>query len=95
MDQVRNPRTTYRVDYAPKYIYVLETPGMPTPDTLEPRYEIMKYPRKPEDLTRQICRFDAMPEWMQEALHLLDWGGEVHGIGRKVGQTYWIEPVDT
>jgi len=95
MDQVRNPRTTYRVVYVPKYPYVPVESDLPTVGELESWYEIHTYPPKEESLTKRVYRFEAMPEWMQEALHLLDWGTEVHGIGRKVGQTYWIEPVDT
>ncbi len=94
MDQVRDPHTTYRVEFMPRYRYVPDELSLPTVGDLEPRYEIRTYPRKEKSLTTTVSRFDVMPEWMQQALHLLDWGTEVHGIGRKVGQTYWIEPVD-
>jgi hypothetical protein len=31
--------------------------------------------------------------WVQEAIHLLDWAHpeEVRDVGRKIGQTYWID----
>jgi hypothetical protein len=39
---------------------------------------------------------DMLPAWVQETIHLLDWAHpeEVRDVGRKVGQTYWIDAQD-
>lgn len=44
-----------------------------------------------------IYRFDILPQWMQDAVATLDTAGagvDVVGIGRKVGNTYWIGSAD-
>ena len=75
MDQVRNPRTTYRV---------VHVGGL---------YEVTLYPKAPTPIVTERYRMDMLPVWVQEAIHLLDWAHpeEVRDVGRKIGQTYWMD----
>jgi hypothetical protein len=41
-----------------------------------------------------VYRFDVMPDWMQDAIRMLDAAGDGHpvnGLGRRVGGVYWVE----
>lgn len=64
-------------------------------------YEVSTYPKAPGKIAVASYRFDLLPQWLQEAMHLLDWAHpeDVKGLGRKVGdkregETYWIEGQD-
>ena len=79
LDQERNPKTSYRVSPALGGLYVVSV-----------------YPKSPGPIAVTSYRFDLLPQWLQEAIHLLDWAypEEVKELGRKVGETYWIEAQD-
>lgn len=78
LDQERNPKTSYRV---------MEQGDL---------YVVSTYPKSPGPVAVTSYRFDLLPQWLQEAMHLLDWAHpeEVKELGRKVGDTYWIEAQD-
>lgn len=60
-------------------------------------YEVVTYPKAPEKIVSRAYRFDLLPQWIQETVHLLNWAHPegVEGIGRRVGSdTYWIEALD-
>lgn len=78
LDPQRNPKTSYRVMFTGD-LYVVST-----------------YPKSPDPIAVASYRFDLLPQWLQEAMHLLDWAHpeEVKELGRKVGDTYWIEAQD-
>jgi hypothetical protein len=56
-------------------------------------YEVTLYPKAPTPIVTERYRMDMLPVWVQEAIHLLDWAHpeEVRDVGRKIGQTYWID----
>lgn len=76
LDAQRNLSTTYRISIWPDQLY-----------------EVTIYPRAPTPIAIHAYRFDMLPQWMQEAIHLLDWAHpeEVKALGRKVGETYWVD----
>lgn len=63
--------------------------------TIEPDYfEVTTYPRYPSLVVDSVYRFDVMPDWMQDAIRMLDAAGDGHpvnGLGRRVGGVYWVE----
>lgn len=85
IDAERNLQTTYR-------IAVWQQEG----DEVA-LYEVSVYPKTPEKINVSAYRFDLLPKWLQEAIHLLDWAypEEVAGLGRRVGDdTYWVESIN-
>lgn len=53
------------------------------------------YPPSPSPVTDAWYRMDQLPQWMIEAMALLDAASPagVEGLGHRVGEiTYWIEP---
>lgn len=61
----------------------------------EPGYfEVTTYPKYPSLVVDSVYRFDVLPDWIQDAIRMLDAAGvgyPVDGLGRKVGDTYWVE----
>ena len=85
IDPKRNLQTTYR-------IAVWQQEG----DEVA-LYEVSTYPKTPEKINVSAYRFDLLPKWLQEAIHLLNcaYPEEVAGLGRRVGDnTYWVEACD-
>lgn len=65
-------------------------------------YVVTTYPKSPDPIATASYRFDLLPQWMQEAMHILDWAHPefIEGLGKRVGRTdngtavYWIEAQD-
>ena len=59
---------------------------------------VKSYPRVPSAVTDGWYRNDQIPQWLVEAMALLDaaFPEPVTNIGRRLGDnTYWVEAVDT
>lgn len=87
IDATRNPGTSYRIM------------GEHRNEEGEQLYEVTHYPRTPDDIRQaSYFRFDALPEWMQDCMRILDVAGEnvrVDGVGVRVGEiTYWLDADD-
>lgn len=87
IDATRNPGTSYRIM------------GEHRNEEGEQLYEILQYPKAPGRITQiSYFRFDALPEWMQDCMRILDVAGEnvrVDGVGVRVGEiTYWLDAND-
>lgn len=62
-------------------------------------YVVTTYPKSPDPIAVASYRFDLLPQWLQEAMHILDWAHPefIEGLGKRVGPTdtamavYWIE----
>lgn len=78
-------RTTYKLTY-------VQT-------THESVFTVAVYPPSPSTITTASYRFDVLPEWTKHYVRMMDVAGSNHAIdsvGRKIGDTYWIEAqVDT
>lgn len=61
-------------------------------------YHVTVYPKVPAAMSMSAYRFDTLPQWIQDACHMLDIAGvhyPVAGIGHKfIDNVYWIVPLD-
>lgn len=61
-------------------------------------YHVTVYPKIPAAMRTSAYRFDVLPQWLQDACHMIDIAGigyPVAGVGHKfIGNVYWIVPLD-
>lgn len=77
----RNTQTIYRVDRSELH-YENQT-----------LYTVSVFAESLPPVTKTTCRFDMLPQWMQDAIAMLDTAGKgvtVPNVGRRIGDTYWL-----
>lgn len=64
------------------------------PDVRNDTFDVTVYPRSPAKIAQAFYRLDVLPEWVRHYIRVMDIAGcgyVVDSVGRKIGNTYWIE----